>query len=246
MMTDNGRDPAPSESHAMDKDSQGTAADDPRVRSSEPRIHPSAELKETRLGRFVEIGQRVLLRDVTVGDFSYFERGGEAIYTDIGKFCSIAANVRINALDHPMERPTTHKISYRPNEYFRFLPVDASWREHRRAKRVAIGHDVWIGHGAVVMPGVQIGNGAVIGANAVVTKDVASYAIVAGVPARPMRERFPPEIAERLQRLAWWDWPPEALFDAIPDMQALQIEAFLHKWETEGIAPQPASSAARK
>ncbi|MEO1918158.1 MAG: aldolase/citrate lyase family protein [Paracoccaceae bacterium] len=70
-----------------------------RLRSSEPRIHPSAELKETRLGRFVEIGPRVLLRDVTVGDFSYCERGGEAIHADIGKFCSIAANVRINALD---------------------------------------------------------------------------------------------------------------------------------------------------
>ncbi|HEY9057970.1 MAG TPA: DapH/DapD/GlmU-related protein [Aurantimonas sp.] len=228
----------------MDSDSHGRD-DDLRLRSSEPRIHPSAELKETRLGRFVEIGQRVLLRDVTVGDFSYFERGGEAIYTDIGKFCSVAANVRINALDHPMERPTTHKISYRPNEYFRFLPIDSGWREHRRAKRVAIGHDVWIGHGAVVMPGVRIGDGAAIGANAVVAKDVASYTIVAGVPARPLRERFPAEIAERLRRLAWWDWSPEVLFAAIPDMQALPIEAFLDKWEAD-IAAQSASSDNRK
>ncbi|MEF2546988.1 DapH/DapD/GlmU-related protein [Aurantimonas sp. E1-2-R+4] len=223
-----------------------TNDDDPRLRPSEPRIHPSAELKETRLGRFVEIGQRVLLRDVTVGDFSYFERGGEAIHTDIGKFCSIAANVRINALDHPMERPTTHKLSYRPNEYFRYLPIDADWREHRSAKRVAIGHDVWVGHGAVVMPGVQIGVGAVIGANAVVTKDVAPYAIVAGVPARLLRARFSAGIAERLRRLAWWDWSPEVLFAAIPDMQALPIETFLDKWETADLAAQSASSATRK
>lgn len=92
------------------------------------------------------------------------------IYANIGKFCSIAANVRINALEHPMERLTTHKVSYRPNEYFRYLGVDGDFRAKRQAKRVTIGNDVWIGHGAVITPGVTIGHGAVIGANAVVTK----------------------------------------------------------------------------
>ncbi|TGV91545.1 antibiotic acetyltransferase, partial [Mesorhizobium sp. M2D.F.Ca.ET.145.01.1.1] len=120
---------------------------------------------------------------VIVGDFSYFERHAEAIYTTIGKFCSIAANSRINALEHPIERLTQHKVSYRPNEYFRWLGVDAAFRERRRSKAVTIGHDVWIGHGAVILPGIAIGNGAVIGANAVVTRDVPSYTIVAGVPA---------------------------------------------------------------
>jgi len=64
-----------------------------------------------------------------------------------------------------------------------------------------------------------------------VTRDVAPYRIVAGAPARPLRDRFAADIAERLQRLAWWDWPAERLFEAIPDMQALPIEAFLDKWE---------------
>lgn len=201
------------------------------AKDSEPRIHPTAELKACKLGRYASIGERVILREVTVGDFSYFERHAEAIYTSIGKFCSIAANSRINALEHPMERLTTHKVSYRPNEYFRFLGVDGGFRERRQAKAVTIGHDVWIGHGAVIMPGVTIGNGAVIGANAVVTRDVPAYSIFAGVPAKPIRRRFPEAISDRIEALAWWDWPPEKLAKAIPDMQALPIEAFLDQWE---------------
>ena len=204
---------------------------DLRFTDPQPRIHPTSELKSCRLGRHVAVGERVVLREVTVGDYSYFERHAEAIYTEIGKFCSIAANTRINALEHPLERITQHKLSYRPNEYFRYLGVDEGFRRRRQGKKVTIGHDVWIGHGAVVMPGLSIGNGAVVGANAVVTRDVAPFTIVAGNPARVLRRRFAAEIAARIEGLAWWDWPDDRLFEAIPDMQSLGIEEFLERWE---------------
>jgi phosphonate metabolism protein (transferase hexapeptide repeat family) len=204
------------------------------LRQPEPRIHPTAELKGCRLGRYAAVGERVILREVTVGDFSYFERHAEAAYTSIGKFCSIAANTRLNALEHPVERLTTHKVSYRPNEYFRGLGVDSGFLERRRGRPVTIGHDVWIGHGAVVMPGVTVGNGAVIGANAVVTRDVAPFSVVAGVSAKPLKQRFSADIARRIEALAWWDWPFERLAEAIPDMQSLRIEDFLDRWEGRG------------
>ena len=203
----------------------------PILRDPKPRIHQSSLLQDVTCGPFSEIGQRVVLRDVTIGDFTYLERHSEAIYADIGKFCSIAANVRINALEHPMERLTTHKLTYRPNEYFFFHGIDHDFRARRQSKRVTIGNDVWIGQGAVIMPGITIGDGAVIGANAVVTKNVAPYAVFAGVPAKLLKWRFPEAIRARLQALRWWDWPHERLAQSIPDMQALPIEAFLQKWE---------------
>jgi phosphonate metabolism protein (transferase hexapeptide repeat family) len=199
-------------------------------KTDQPRIHTTAQCKNSRIGKYCEIGERVVLREVIVGDFSYFERNGEAIYTEIGKFCSIAANVRINALEHPIERLTMHKVTYRPNEYFRFQGLDHEFRERRRARNVSIGNDVWIGHGAVILPGVTIGTGAVVGANAVVRRDVLPFEIVAGVPSKHIRFRFEENTRTRILESAWWDWPVEKIAGAIPDMQTLGIEAFLDKW----------------
>lgn len=199
--------------------------------NDEPHIHKSAELKNTSMGKYTVVGERVVLREVTAGDFTYFERHAEGIYAELGKFCSVAANARINALEHPLERITMHKITYRPNEFFRLHGIDQEFRSRRQAKRVVIGHDVWIGHGAVILPGVQIGTGAVIGANAVVRHDVLQFEIVGGVPAKRIRFRFPEDIQQRILATSWWDWPVEKLIKALPDMQVLEIGAFLDKWE---------------
>ena len=199
------------------------------TRSAEPRVHSSAKLREVKLGRFTEVGERAQLAECEIGDYTYVERHAEAIYCSIGKFCAIAANTRLNALAHPVERVSQHKFNYRPNEYFLGAKIDAGFRAKRSAARVVIGNDVWIGHGAVVMPGLAIGHGAVVGANAVVTKDVAPYAVVAGVPARFLRWRISPELTERLIALAWWDWEHDRLAAAVADMQRLGAGEFLEK-----------------
>jgi phosphonate metabolism protein (transferase hexapeptide repeat family) len=160
------------------------------------------------------------------------ERDGEVIYASIGKFCAIAAHCRINALNHPMERISQHKITYRPNEYFAGAKLDKNYRERRISQRVEIGHDVWIGHGAIILPGVKIGHGAVVAAGAVVSKDVAPHAVVGGVPARFLKWRFPPDISARIIRLSWWDWEHDRLGQAVAGMRELSVEAFLAKYET--------------
>jgi phosphonate metabolism protein (transferase hexapeptide repeat family) len=193
-------------------------------------VHGSVSLRNAKLGRFTELKERVQFWDSELGDYSYIERHSEAIYARIGKFCAIASDVRINALEHPLERVSQHKITYRPNEYFAGAKLDKEFRARRMAKIVEVGHDVWIGHGAVVMPGVNIGHGAVIAAGAVVTKDVAAYAIVAGVPARSLRWRFEVKISERIIALGWWDWEHDRLATAVEDMRMLDVEAFLEKY----------------
>jgi phosphonate metabolism protein (transferase hexapeptide repeat family) len=203
-------------------------------RDGTPRVHGSASLRGATLGRFTEIKERVQFWESELGDYSYLERHCEVIYASIGKFCAIASDVRINALNHPIERISQHKFTYRPNEYFTGAKIDKAYRESRKRERVGIGHDVWIGHGAIILPGVRIGHGAVVAAGAVVTRDVEPYAIVVGVPAQFLRWRFAPEVSSRIIALAWWDWDHERLAEAIGDMRALAPEEFLARHETQG------------
>ena len=199
--------------------------------SEVPTIHPSAEVRDCRLGRYTEIGEECTLTATGLGDYSYISPGGDVIHTEIGKFCSIAAAVRINPGNHPQWRASQSHFTYRSSYYFPGEEDEAAFFDWRAAQRVTIGHDVWIGHGVTVLAGISIGTGAIIGAGAVVAKDVGPYEIAVGVAARVVKRRFPEATAERLLRLAWWDWDHERLRGALADFRALPIEAFLDAHE---------------
>ncbi len=199
--------------------------------SEVPTIHPSAEVRDCRLGRYTEIGASCSLVSTGLSDYSYISPGGDVIHTEIGKFCSIAAAVRINPGNHPQWRASQSHFTYRSSYYFPGEEDEAAFFDWRAAQPVTIGHDVWIGHGVTVLAGVSIGTGAIIGAGAVVAKDVGPYEIAVGVAARVVKRRFPEAIAERLIRLAWWDWDHERLRGALADFRALSIEAFLDAHE---------------
>lgn len=196
----------------------------------EALIDPTASIQASRLGRYTEIGARTKFTESILGDYSYVVNDSDVIYTTIGKFCSIAAHTRINPGNHPMERVTQAHFTYRASAYFDGEADETPFFDWRRGHAVTIGHDVWIGHGAIILPGRRIGNGAVIAAGAVVTKDVEPYTIVAGVPAKPGRRRFPALLAERIEAMAWWDWDHERLRHALPDFRTLKAEEFVERY----------------
>tara|TARA_R110002072_G_scaffold107993_1_gene234535 strand:+ start:824 stop:1501 length:678 start_codon:yes stop_codon:yes gene_type:complete len=126
----------------------------------------------------------------------------------IGNFCQIADGVQI----------ITSSANHRYNgiSSYPFAIFDGGTRDGRPSmpeagKDTIIGNDVWIGQGAKVLPEAQIGDGVIIGAGAVVGGVVPPYCIVAGNPARVVRDRFDAQTIARLQKIAWWDWLIETI-----------------------------------
>lgn len=195
-----------------------------------PCVHPTARVDEQCVfGSWCEVGERTKLTETTLGDYSYICNDGDVIYTTVGRFCSIAAAVRINPGNHPLGRAALHHFTYR-SSLFGLGEDDPAFFDWRRESHVTIGNDVWIGHGVTIMPGVTIGDGAAIGSGAVVTKDVDAFTIVAGVPAKPLRKRFDEATCEKLLALKWWDWPHEVIKERLQDFRALDASTFADRY----------------
>lgn len=145
----------------------------------------------------------------------------------IGKFCSVASGVKFlfNAANHAMKSLSTYPFPLFWDEWgldpFR---VTEAWDNKGD---IIIGNDVWIGYEAVILAGVHIGDGAVIGARAVVTKDVAPYSVVGGVPAKEIRKRFSPDVISKLLEIKWWDWPEEKLKSRLEAVRRGEMEGLI-------------------
>lgn len=181
-------------------------------------VHPTSKLESG-----------TMFHSSTIGRHSFCGYDCDISYADIGNFVSIANGVVIGGGLHPMEWVGMSPVFYEGRD-----SVKAKFSQHERppALRVLIGHDVWIGRAAIVLPGVTIGDGAVVGAGAVVTKDVPPYAIVAGNPARPIRYRFDEATVQRLRATAWWLLDDAALHRL--GQHSNNVQMFLDHYESLG------------
>jgi virginiamycin A acetyltransferase len=203
----------------------------------DPKEHAKAEisgkvdlLKNAFFERSTSMGSEIIAArgSVFLGAHSYMNNFGYIrSNTFIGRFCSIGRRVTIGAGAHYMTGLSTSPslssgaagVNYDEGELreLSFSPDKITGRHS------VIKSDVWIGDGAIVMPGVVIGTGSVIGANSVVTKDVEPYTVVAGVPAKAIRRRFPSEICEALLASYWWEIP----ISCLKKMDPGNIQVFL-------------------
>lgn len=191
------------------------------------KIWSNARIQESELKENVSIGNDTIVVKSTIYENcsigrrniisnSYIEKGTSTQgnttirYSTIGKFCAIAWNVTIGAPNHDIHRLAMAEIDY---------IFEDEAHEHLKSfdnLECSIGNDVWIAAGAHVLRGVKISDGAVVAANAVVTKDVPPYAIVAGVPAKVIGYRFCEEQIKQLIDISWWNFSKEKLKRARP------------------------------
>ncbi|WP_281165213.1 chloramphenicol acetyltransferase [Liquorilactobacillus sicerae] len=205
--------------------------DFPKLSADKPVIGQGTQLKRTTLGQWVELGASNLIDNCTIGDYDYTGQYCFMQNSNLKKFISIAAQVRIGPTNHPYDRVSQHVFAYNGSAYG-FDQTDVDFLEKRKAIRTTIGNDVWIGHGAIIQAGLTVGNGAVIGSGAVVTHDVAPYTIVGGVPAKPIKDRFSAEVKTDLEKIAWWDWSRAKLEKSYLDFR-LPVKEFIQKHLTD-------------
>lgn len=168
------------------------------------RFYPGTKISNSVFSKYNVIFNDVLMDSCEIGDHTYIQKRSTIFNAKIGKFCSIASGVSIGPGIHKLDGISTHPVFYL-NE----TPLIKKFSKedlYEVSKQTIIGHDVWIGERAILMDGISVGTGAVIAAGAVVTKDVAPYSIVGGVPARHLKFRFEMEEILVLLKSEWWNY----------------------------------------
>ncbi|MFY0409013.1 CatB-related O-acetyltransferase [Solicola sp. PLA-1-18] len=208
------------------------------------------------------MGTSTVAVDTRFGSFTYLKDATIESCSSIGRYCSIAPGFRVGEPEHPLDWLSTSPFQYDADR-FGWSPEASDYAIRRpayeahaaeRGRPAVIGHDVWIGANVVVLCGVTVGHGAVLAAGSVVTRDVAPYTVVGGVPARPIRSRFEPGVVEELLDVAWWRFSPRQL-DGVDFADVRAAVAEVRRRVDAGLAPYepelvvlhpPAPRAARR
>lgn len=176
----------------------------------------------SHINRKAKVYGHTHIANSTIGAYSYVSRNSRVVHADVGKFCSIASEAKVGMSTHTLDKLSTSPIFTEAKN-----ATKHSWVNNSTVspyERVTIGNDVWIGVRAIILGGKTIGDGAVIAAGAIVTKNVPPYAVVAGVPAKVVRYRFPQEVIDRLEALQWWNLPDKVLQESIALFQSNEID----------------------
>ncbi|HBE16948.1 MAG TPA: Vat family streptogramin A O-acetyltransferase [Cyanobacteria bacterium UBA11149] len=175
--------------------------------------------------------------NITIGDYTYyddpiepegFERNVLYNFGDdkliIGKFCSIATNVKfiMSGANHKLDGISTYPFPIFGHGWDKAM--DKIMNLPSKGDTI-IGNDVWLGYESVIMPGVKIGHGAIIAAKSVVTSDIPDFAIAGGNPARIIKQRFSDSVIAQLLEIKWWDWEIEKITRNIDKIMEGDISA---------------------
>lgn len=159
------------------------------------RVGRGVQIRKLVLSKYNYIANSVKVSNVCLGSYSYIGEASTLSNVTVGRFTSIGPGVKIGLGRHPIDFPLTHPKYYANSRHFgEAFNLKNEFKEHLVTK---VGDDVWIGANALVLSGVVIGRGAIIAAGAIVTKDVPPNVIVAGVPARIIRERKVDELKSK-------------------------------------------------